>query len=233
MSVLFKVVGFGLYATIFFYVTNSVSRYPEETLTTAFFKCLPILHLILIVLSTYAEEISKPQPFFKYRRLILVGLLFSLCGDVLLVWKVDLFIPGLLMFAVAHVFYMSAFGFKPFGKFALVLSSIPGICVYTYLFEAIDDKLMAGLVFLYSCLIFGVLWRAMVYVQVNRTAGSWLALFGIILFASSDLLIAIEKWRFQVAYAHFKLMILYYAAQLGITLSVHFFIDADTAKKQK
>lgn len=48
---------------------------------------------------------------YIYSHKIFVGLLFSCFGDALL--NVDLFAFGMIMFAVAQVFYASAFGWKP------------------------------------------------------------------------------------------------------------------------
>jgi len=51
--------------------------------------------------------------FYRYRRSlwILLGLVFSCGGDALL--NINLFPFGMISFGVAHVFYISAFGWKP------------------------------------------------------------------------------------------------------------------------
>lgn len=51
---------------------------------------------------------------YRYHHKILLGLFFSSAGDALLDYKgKDLFPFGMLAFAVAQIFYIWAFGWKP------------------------------------------------------------------------------------------------------------------------
>lgn len=60
---------------------------------------------------------------FRYHKLILFGLAFSSVGDAFLDYREgELFPVGMLAFAVAQCFYISAFGFKPL-KIAIGLIS--------------------------------------------------------------------------------------------------------------
>jgi len=43
------------------------------------------------------------------RRLVLAGLVFSLAGDVALLWPQQGFVPGLVAFLIAHLLYIAAF----------------------------------------------------------------------------------------------------------------------------
>src|SRR5512136_918240 len=62
---------------------------------------------MLLVIGVAAGRIPGTDPW--YRRLVLAGLLFSLCGDVFLMWPGDLFMPGLASFLVGHLCYLGAF----------------------------------------------------------------------------------------------------------------------------
>src|SRR5512136_1237152 len=64
------------------------------------------LTTILIILTACMADVSFSLP---YQRFILSGLLFSLAGDVFLMLPEDRFIPGLVSFLIAHVFYITAF----------------------------------------------------------------------------------------------------------------------------
>lgn len=50
-----------------------------------------------------------PPVCARYRTAVLAGLALSLVGDVLLMLPVDLFVPGLIAFLLAHVCYIVAF----------------------------------------------------------------------------------------------------------------------------
>jgi uncharacterized membrane protein YhhN len=67
------------------------------------FKPLTMAFILLIAL-----QASWPD-FSRYKVAIIVGLLFSLAGDILLMLPSDRFIPGLVSFLAAHLFYIAAF----------------------------------------------------------------------------------------------------------------------------
>lgn len=81
---------------------------------------------------------KKTLPFrYIYSHKILIGLIFSCCGDALL--NLDLFAFGMVMFAVAQVFYTSAFGFKPLklwiGLILYIFGAIGNFCPTISSFE--------------------------------------------------------------------------------------------------
>ncbi|KZR97424.1 Transmembrane protein 86A, partial [Daphnia magna] len=49
---------------------------------------------------------------YTFSRRILIGLIFSCIGDCLLVWR-EFFLHGMVAFGIGHMFFISAFGFKP------------------------------------------------------------------------------------------------------------------------
>lgn len=67
------------------------------------FKPLTMAFILLIALR------SRWPEFSRYKVAIIVGLLFSLAGDVFLMLPSDRFVAGLGSFLVAHLFYITAF----------------------------------------------------------------------------------------------------------------------------
>ncbi|NIR50325.1 lysoplasmalogenase, partial [candidate division KSB1 bacterium] len=66
----------------------------------------------LTVLSIIAIALLIDNPissFYKY--LIILGLVFSLFGDIFLMLPSDHFLAGLLIFLITHLFYSAAFAF--------------------------------------------------------------------------------------------------------------------------
>ena len=197
--------------------------FPDNSSLESFFycaiKCLPIVSLMVFVL-LHGMNFSAA---YSYSRKILLGLFFSMLGDAFLVWKSKgYFIHGTLMFAIAQALYASAFGFRPFkakvgaGCFAL------GAMVYSFLLPGLSGP-MVYIVAMYITLILTMTWRSIARVKFYNDLWTWTKLvscMGAISFMMSDLLIAVDKFRFTVPYSHPLIMSTYYAAQLGIAMSV-------------
>jgi uncharacterized membrane protein YhhN len=212
-----KLVPFFKTCTIFFVLYGEDSRL--ESIIYCLFKILPIISLMIFVL-LHGMDFSDA---YAYSRKILIGLFFSVLGDVFLVWKnLGYFVPGVFMFAVAQVAYASAFGMRPFNPYAGGVCSLIGIGIYYLLLPGLEG-IMVYLVAMYISLIFLMCWRAVARVQFFDDLWTWTKLCsfaGAILFLLSDFIIAFDKFRFPIPYSHALIMITYYAAQLGISLSV-------------
>lgn len=67
--------------------------------------CKPLTTVLILCLAARA----RPAQSGRYRAAVLVGLLFSLAGDVFLMLPQDLFVQGLLAFLLAHLCFYAAF----------------------------------------------------------------------------------------------------------------------------
>lgn len=126
------------------------------------------------------------------------------------------------MFAVAHTEYARAFGWRPLNLYAGAAFAALGASV-NYFLSSYVDGIMSYLVVLYITLICTMAWRAVARVQFFDDLWTWSKLcgcFGAIFFLISDLTIALDKFCFPVPFAHQIIMLTYYAAQVGIALSV-------------
>jgi uncharacterized membrane protein YhhN len=65
----------------------------------------PLTTTLIIILALMATE--PVSPF--YQAMIVIGLVFSLGGDIFLMLPSDRFIGGLVSFLIAHLFYIVAF----------------------------------------------------------------------------------------------------------------------------
>ncbi|XP_043651737.1 lysoplasmalogenase-like protein TMEM86A isoform X2 [Drosophila teissieri] len=190
-----------------------VRQDPQGELWTTVLKCLPIFTLVFYVL---AKGISLKK---EYRRSvwILLGLVFSSGGDALL--NINLFPFGMISFGVAHVFYISAFGWKPV-KWIIgsVLYVAVSLFVY-YVHTKLDDILIIG-VPIYCFLITTMLWRSLARAVDSRNFLAVFCAIGAILFVISDALIAVTMFvGVPLPCARLQIMITYYAAQFAIALS--------------
>ncbi|KAH8384141.1 hypothetical protein KR009_012243, partial [Drosophila setifemur] len=190
-----------------------VRKDPKGELWTTVLKCLPIVSLWFYVV---AKGFSLKK---EYRRSlwILLGLIFSCGGDALL--NVNLFPFGMISFGVAHVFYISAFGWKPLkGVIGVGLYVAVSLFVY-FVHKKLDEILIIG-VPIYCYIITTMLWRSLARAVSDRSFLTIFCAVGAILFVISDALIAVTMFvGVPLPCARLQIMITYYAAQLAIALS--------------
>lgn len=174
-------------------------------------KSVPLLGLMVWVRLTARD---------RYAALILIGLLFSLVGDVLLEISADLFVPGLIAFLIGHIWYSVAFlsitrelnwpRLLPFAAWVML----------AYLLLLPNLKGMAMPVAAYVIVIGAMMWRSATVLTQPVLRWQWLALIGALLFGLSDTLLAFKKFNGLIIGPSFTIMTLYWLGQLGLALSV-------------
>lgn len=155
--------------------------------------------------------------------LILIGLLFSIAGDIFLMLPSDRFIQGLSSFFVAHVLYVIAFSQLPFTLdinawiYAAILLVIAS-AYYALLFSPVREqggiKLQIA-VGLYILIISWMVWQALL-------TGQELLIAGALLFYLSDAILAWNRFKKKLAWGDYGVMITYYSAQYLLALSLSF-----------
>ncbi len=162
------------------------------------------------------------------RRLILVGLVLSLAGDVFLLWPEQGFLPGLVSFLLAHLAYIGAFcvpvklGASP--RVFIAYGVIAALILWQ-LWPGIPVPLRAPVVAYVSCLA-----------AMAAQAGSWwrkragrgsvdeplarLAAIGGVLFMASDSLLAVDKFALELPLSSLWILATYWAAQWCIASSL-------------
>ena len=203
-------------------------EHEQPGVAPALVKCMPVLSLMSFVF--FFQGVSN-----SYNRKILAGLTLCCIGDALLVWQEfyeEMFLLGMLMFAVAMCIYINAFGFRPFGvKQCLFCALLMTIFYAIFIPALLDHTVMLMAVSVYILLLGLAEWRALA--GVSREGGTirWrkvYAAIGISLFVISDCILGISKFVQPILFHRLLVMSMYYSAQLFISLSVinsHIFID--------
>ncbi|XP_037721193.1 lysoplasmalogenase-like protein TMEM86A [Drosophila subpulchrella] len=199
-------------ATLVLYF-SLVRKDPRGELWTTVLKCLPIVALMFYVV---AKGISLKKEY-RHSLWILLGLVFSCGGDALL--NINLFPFGMISFGVAHVFYISAFGWKPV-KWLIGSVLFVAVSLFVYfVHKNLDEILIIG-VPIYCYLITTMLWRSLARAVDSRNFLAVFCAIGAILFVISDALIAVTMFvGVPLPCARLQIMITYYAAQFAIALS--------------
>ncbi|MFA6166798.1 MAG: lysoplasmalogenase [Gemmatimonadaceae bacterium] len=177
-------------------------------------KPLAILALMALVLRTTAAS--------RYRTWIAAGLAASLAGDILLMLPQGLFVQGLAAFLLAHLCYIRAFASDGAGRSAPVLPALPvfGIAgaLLWYLWPSLGPMRLP--VACYVAVISTMSWQAIARWRMLGTPHAMLAAAGSVCFLMSDSALAIRKFMAPFPGATLVIMATYYAAQLGLALSV-------------
>lgn len=177
------------------------------------FKPLTMVFILLIAILGQAT-----LPFYKYT--IVVGLVFSLAGDVFLMLPSDRFVAGLVAFLIAHLFYIAAFvsEISALIWWPLVPLVIYGIVIYTILAPSLDKLKLPVLAYIVVIMIMA--WLAWERWSQTGQSGVLLASVGAVLFVISDTILAINRFRGAFKPARALNLTTYFAAQWLIAGSV-------------
>lgn len=170
------------------------------------FVCKPLTTLLIIARAWPRGRGEAP------RRWVLLGLAFSLAGDVALLWPREGFVPGLLAFLLAHLSYLRAFtrverfAAWPWG---FVFYALLAGGILARLWPGVPAELRPPVVAYVLCLAAmgaqtAVLWR--------RRGAALLALGGL-LFVLSDALLATHKFAGPLPLASLWVLVTYWSAQ--------------------
>lgn len=178
--------------------------------------------LIIPLLGTIYLAYQQPKVSF-IKDNILLGLLFSWIGDVLLQMP-NLFVPGLLAFLMAHVFYIIYFAkTKSDQNSFFKLRPIMLIAVMAYLVEFMyilwpTLGAMRIPVLVYGITISTMLSAALWQYQKLENKTALYFIIGATLFVTSDSLLALNMFKESFSMAGILIMSTYILAQLFIVL---------------
>jgi len=178
------------------------------------FKPLVIVFLMALV------WVSPHAVSARYTYAVFIGLGFSLGGDIFLMLPQDLFVPGLLSFLVAHLFYIGAFAPTSVHRLSLpcmIPFAIYGIGLNAWLYSHVG--VLRWPVWGYSLAIMTMAYFALRRCMVLRSRGAAFAFIGAVLFVFSDSVIAACRFRISFARSGMVIVSTYFVAQFLIALS--------------
>jgi uncharacterized membrane protein YhhN len=180
--------------------------------------CKPLLMVFLTgyYLSSVARE--------NISRALTIALVLSFAGDVLLM-KENLFVPGLIAFLLAHVFYIFAYRQHQSDEtenallgvqrirlaFPVVLA---GTGLVIILFPVLGDLRIP--VIIYALVLVLMALNALFRFGRTSSASFWLVFIGAVLFMVSDSFLAINKFLMPVEHGGVLIMATYVTAQFLI-----------------
>jgi len=176
---------------------------------------------ILFVITAWLQ----PRVMPRYFKLVFIGLILGLVGDVCLALSGQgAFRTGLVAFLGGHILYIIAFAVLArrgdwFSPVILLIIAVSGL-VYWWLLPHLGDMLLP--VTLYIVVISGMVagaWAAFRNPEVPRT-GAWFILIGATAFYASDIFVAHQRFVMEHFYNRLIGLPLYYMGQFLLAFSV-------------
>lgn len=185
---------------------------------------------ISLVISAFFLWMYDNGSDFSYRQWVFWGMLLSFVGDLsmakVIPWRQHL-IAGMIAFAAAHVFYITAFmgtitvqgkAFSFFGFFAALLGYIMVLAVcWLYWIRNPQQSVLINIgALIYGLWVSGMSCFAFVF-AIALGGVWWLAAIGGFLFVVSDLIIGITSvGTVQMKHSEIWIWLTYVTAQMGI-----------------
>jgi uncharacterized membrane protein YhhN len=177
------------------------------------------LTTILILLVALLPGIFLSDP---YARLIIIGLLFSLAGDIFLVLPDDRFVQGLVAFLFAHISYILAFheGAAAPGFLRVLLGLLAfGAVVLAYISKGVPARMRIPVI-AYIVVILLMASLAVGRAMAQPSTKTLSAAIGALLFMASDGTLSVNRFRYPFRLAEGVVLLTYFAAQWLIAMSV-------------
>ncbi len=177
----------------------------------------PLTTVLIITVASIAAASAPPS----YKTFVLAGLLFSLLGDVALIFPEKWFTAGLIAFLTAHAFYILAFKPGP-GHQVSATVFLPfvlyGLLMFFLLAPGLGKMKLPVLVYIATITIMAG-FAAGRFVDLGGTR-PLLAFAGAVLFLISDSVLAYDRFAKKIRPAQILILGTYFPAQLLIALSV-------------
>lgn len=181
-----------------------------------------ILLSLLIFFAFNGKQLSKPSYF-----LMLFALLFSLAGDVILLFDSQsntYFMLGLVSFLLAHLIYGAVFLKKRNKKPAIYLYGVAmiliaiGMLLFFYIRDGLGSLTYPVIVYILGILCMAI--TALMRIGKVPTPSFLWVFTGALLFVFSDSILAIDMFKSDVPWSNILIMGSYAAAQFLIVFGI-------------
>ncbi|MDF2154833.1 lysoplasmalogenase [Vibrio sp. CAU 1672] len=177
-------------------------------------KVIPIV--LMIVTLTLSDSFQ-----LLYAKGIVLGLVFSLIGDLFFIHSGEKLTAGIIAFTIAQICYGYSFGLISAWHFTFWIPLLLfGLGLCAYFFFKPDLKHYRLLIATYIIILMSTFWMALEYYTSGKTQSSALAVIGCFKFVTSGIIFAFQHFSSSSVFTNQVVMVTYYSAQILITLSV-------------
>jgi uncharacterized membrane protein YhhN len=160
-----------------------------------------------------------------YGILIVIGLLFSLAGDVFLMLPSDRFLQGLISFFIAHLIYAASFMAEWSQKLydlnvlIWIVLTLLAILFFRLLLKGVIEKGGTAMVVAVSLYITVI----SVMTGMSFLSGQGLIIAAALFFYLSDAILAWDRFKSPLKYRDYLVMSTYFLAQFLFAFSVYLY----------
>ncbi|MDF1661477.1 MAG: lysoplasmalogenase [Planctomycetota bacterium] len=177
--------------------------------------------MIAIIVTLF---LAGPPHNEAFRWVILAGLVFSLAGDVFLMFEKDLFIWGLGSFLIAHIFYVVAFAmdvpWDPSQVLWLLPFALIAVIMMMVLWRRLPAKLRLPVIIYVLALVFMGWFAARRFdAGLFDTQSAALCLIGAVLFLISDGVLSVRRFIEKKPLYQVIVLGTYFPAQLCFAIA--------------
>ena len=176
----------------------------------------PLTLILIIFIAVVFPTVEQ-----GYRIFIVTGLLFSLLGDMFLIYPEQHFKKGLIAFLIGHICYIIAFIVSSgihFTSWIILPITLIGILYLRRILPYSGKMKIPIIIYIFIIAIMG--WMAMERFNYIPTIGTVLAAIGAVLFMISDAVLALNKFRKPFFSAELIILTTYFTAQWLFAVSV-------------
>ncbi len=190
------------------------SLYTGHDNAAAFAKLIASLGFIAIAVFSGASRST-------WGRIVLIGLVLSLAGDMFLAWSADFaFLFGLGAFLLAHVAYTVAFVVHGVSGRWMAISAVFiaafGYSIAGWLLPSTPDNLVVPV----TAYIIAISVMVIAAFGTRGVGGHWLIVAGAVMFLLSDLSVAAQRLLQTESATYVWGLPLYYSGQVCLALSI-------------
>lgn len=206
MALLVFVLAFALLTVLAIWTRRKAPRF------YVFAKLAPML----LILALYLAELAVRDGASAFPLWILAGLVFGIVGDALTPFERTVK-PGILAFALGHVFYLIAAVWHAHVApvWLWIAALLPGLAFAAFLVRRTEQKQYAPLIWIYGPLI-AVMAGAGLWLDYAAGGGFGLFASGVLLFVLSDGFWSWNRFIQKFDWASAAILSTYYAAQACI-----------------
>lgn len=176
----------------------------------------PLTLILILLIATVFPAVES-----NYKIFIVSGLLFSLIGDIFLIYPEQHFKKGLIAFLIGHICYIIAFTVSTDSPFTswIFLPIVAVGAIYLRIILPYSGRMKIPII-IYVLIIMIMSWVAIERFHNDPTLRTILPAIGAVLFMISDAVLALNKFRKPFFSAELIILSTYFTAQWFLAVSV-------------
>lgn len=209
------------------YMVAKGNEYIFKGLPTILFVACGVVNLVYVI-----KHSQSFDAFPKFKFFMLLGLIFAALGDMFLI---DVFVLGVIFFALGHVLYFIAFcSIIRINLLDVIVSAfifVPAVLIIT-LYDGFEFNGLMGVIIIYAIIIAFMTGKTISNLIRDNTKKNLLLVLGSIMFFLSDLVLLFRLFAGAPRFMSILCVALYYPAEFFLAYSIFYVSKNDNIIKE-